>query len=123
MPKELKETQGGGLKEFSVAEVRCFENSEAEGTFFSTQERQWLVLRILESIRAKKSDLVNVRGANLLEGQPIVPKCLSSGDITQIFPLHEAAALEKLQRNWVRDIFAKQPLGWYLARVKTTQAF
>lgn len=111
LPKQLKQSKGGGLKEFTVQDVQCFDNSESEDDFFPTQERQWLVLRILESIRAKKSDVTNIKGLNLLEGQPVVPKCLSSGVITQIFPIHEATALERLQNIWVRDIVARQPLG------------
>ena len=40
-----------------------------------------------------------------------VPKCLTSGIISQVFPLHEPAALERLQNTWVRDFCARQPLG------------
>lgn len=105
------------MKEFIVQDVHFFDNSESEFDFFPTQERQWLVLRILESIRAKRTDLINIKCGdgdlmgNLLDGQPIIPKCLSSGIITRIFPIHEATQLERLQNIWVRDLFAKQPLG------------
>lgn len=40
-----------------------------------------------------------------------VPKCLSAGIISQIFPLHDPPELEHLQNTWVRDVKAKQPLG------------
>lgn len=33
-----------------------------------------------------------------------------TGIITQIFPLHETSALTRLQMNWVRKLFAAQPL-------------
>lgn len=46
-----------------------------------------------------------------------VPKCLSAGTVSQVFPLHDPAALEKLQNSWVRDICAKQPLGEYQINV------
>lgn len=39
-----------------------------------------------------------------------MPKCLTTGIISQVFPLHDAAELEKLQNNWVRDIWSSQPL-------------
>lgn len=71
MPKALKPSKGGGLKEFSVQDIKCFEGSDKEDSFFSTEERQWLVLRILESIRAKRSDIDSLPDINLLEGQPI----------------------------------------------------
>lgn len=128
LPKALKCSKGGGLKEFSLQDFQYFEGSNNEQTFFTTEERQWLVLRILESIRAKPSDANALPGANLLEGQPIgggfccffesdnsfvvlVPKCLTSGIISQVFPLHDPPELEKLQNNWVRDIWSSQPLG------------
>ncbi|XP_022912435.2 anoctamin-10 isoform X1 [Onthophagus taurus] len=110
LPKSLKDSKGGGLKEFSVQDVQLFEGCENEEFFFTTQERQWLVLRLLESIRSKCNDNISLSGVNLLEGQPIIPKCLSAGVISQIFPIHDATALERLQNSWVRDVFARQPL-------------
>lgn len=71
LPKALKCSKGGGLKEFSHQDFQHFENSDNEQTFFTTEEREWLVLRILESIRAKPSDVNALPGADLLEGQPI----------------------------------------------------
>ncbi|CAH1111241.1 unnamed protein product [Psylliodes chrysocephalus] len=110
LPKILKEDKGGGLKEFCVQELSSYENSHDEKIFFTTEERQWLLLHILESIRAKPADLEVIPGVSLIEGQAIIPKCLTEGIVSQVFPLHEPGALEKLQNSWVRDIFAKQPL-------------
>ncbi|XP_019880243.2 anoctamin-8 isoform X2 [Aethina tumida] len=110
LPKVLKQNKGGGLKEFLMHDCQSYEGFEDEEHFFTTCEKQWLVLRLLESIRAKPHDLDSLPGITLLEGQPIVPKCLISGVISQIFPLHEPSALERLQQTWVRDIFARQPL-------------
>ncbi|XP_063905065.1 anoctamin-8 isoform X2 [Zophobas morio] len=110
LPKILKENKGGGLKEFLMQDFQSYEGSGSEEHFFTTEERQWLVLRLLESIRAKSSDVESIPGLALLEGQPIVPKCLTSGIISQVFPLHEPAALERLQNTWVRDFCARQPL-------------
>ncbi|XP_076268543.1 anoctamin 8 white walker isoform X3 [Rhynchophorus ferrugineus] len=110
LPKALKQCKGGGLKELFVQEFQSYEGSEDQEHFFTTEERQWLVLRLLESIRTNKDDLNSITNVNLLEGQPIVPKCLTAGLISQVFPLHEPSTLERLQQIWVRDIFAKQPL-------------
>lgn len=71
LPKTLKETKGGGLKEFSVQDLQCFDGCDNEQLLFTTQERQWLVLRLLESIRAKPTDRSSLPGVDLLMGQPI----------------------------------------------------
>lgn len=115
LPKPLRAARGGGLKEFSLQDAQCFEDSENENTFFTTQERQWLLLKSLEGIRAKASDREALSDAPLgpqplLEGQLLVPHCISAGLISQMFPLHEAPTLERLQTCWVRDILARQPL-------------
>ncbi|GLG96980.1 Anoctamin [Gryllus bimaculatus] len=108
LPKTLKSDYGGGLKEFVQQEATYFEGVENESGFFSTQERQWLVLHLLQTLRAGSADQLG--GLRLIEGQAIVPKCLSAGIISQVFPLHDMPALENLQKNWVRAFFQKQPL-------------
>ncbi|KAK4884573.1 hypothetical protein RN001_000844 [Aquatica leii] len=110
LPKQVQLVRGGGLKEFTVRDLHCFENADNEQQFFTSQERQWLVLRLLESIRAKTSDLDKVTGVTLLEGQLIIPKCLLAGVISQVFPLHDPPTLERLQKIWVRDIHSEQPI-------------
>ncbi|CAG9766242.1 unnamed protein product [Ceutorhynchus assimilis] len=110
LSKALKQAKGGGLKEFFVQDYDSYDGSEDEEHFFTTEERQWLVLRLLESVRARKDDLKAIPNVTLLEGQPMVPKCLTAGVISQVFPIHEPVVLEKLQQCWVQDIFAKQPL-------------
>ncbi|XP_047117535.1 anoctamin-8 [Schistocerca piceifrons] len=108
LPKTLKSEFGGGLKEFVQQEAACFEGTDNESTFFTTQERQWLVLHLLQTLRAAPGDQLG--GLKLIEGQAIVPKCLSAGIISQVFPLHDLPSLQKLQKSWVRDFFRKQPL-------------
>lgn len=71
LPKTLKESRGGGLKEFLVQDFQLYEGADDEEHFFTTNERQWLVLRLLESIRAKASDVNAIPGLTLLQGQPI----------------------------------------------------
>lgn len=112
LPKTLRREYGGGLKEFVQQEASYFEGTEDEATFFSTQERQWLVLHLLQTLRAAAGDQLG--GLRLIEGQAIVPKCLSAGIISQVFPLHDIPALEKLQKSWVRAFVKPQPLGWVL---------
>ncbi|OXU19847.1 hypothetical protein TSAR_010383, partial [Trichomalopsis sarcophagae] len=110
LPKRLRQEYGGGLKEFVGSEATCFEGSDDESLFFTTQERQSLVLHLLHTLRAGPHDLNCIPGLKLVDGQAIIPKCLSSGIISQVFPLHELPALEKLQRTWVRAFLSPQPL-------------
>ncbi|KAG7189856.1 hypothetical protein KM043_017506 [Ampulex compressa] len=110
LPKALRQEFGGGLKEFVGSEASCFEGSDDEARFFTTQERQSLVLHLLHTLRAGPHDLHSLPGLKMVEGQAIIPKCISSGIISQVFPLHELPALEKLQRTWVRAFLSPQPL-------------
>ncbi|XP_043783977.1 anoctamin-8 isoform X7 [Apis laboriosa] len=110
LPKALRQEFGGGLKEFVGSESSCFEGSDDETRFFTTQERQSLVLHLLHTLRAGPQDLHSLSGLKMVEGQAIIPKCISAGIISQVFPLHELPALEKLQRTWVRAFLSPQPL-------------
>ncbi|XP_076545995.1 anoctamin 8 white walker isoform X3 [Osmia lignaria lignaria] len=110
LPKTLRQEFGGGLKEFVGTESSCFEGSDDEARFFTTQERQSLVLHLLHTLRAGPQDLHSLSGLKMVEGQAIIPKCISAGIISQVFPLHELPALEKLQRTWVRAFLSPQPL-------------
>ncbi|XP_011503511.1 PREDICTED: anoctamin-8-like [Ceratosolen solmsi marchali] len=110
LPKRLRQEYGGSLKEFLGAEATYFEGNGDETHFFTTQERQSLVLHLLHTLRAGPYDLNSLVGVKFVEGQAIIPKCLSSGFILQVFPLHELPALEKLQQSWVRAFFSPQPL-------------
>lgn len=69
LPKVLREEHGGGLKEFVQAEAECFERTDDEDNFFTTQERQWLVLHLLQTLRAAPGD--TLPGLKLIEGQAI----------------------------------------------------
>lgn len=108
LPKSLRKEFGGGLKEFVQQEISYFEGTENEREFFTTQERQWLVLHLLQTLRAVPGDQVG--DLKLIEGQAIVPKCVSAGVIAQVFPLHDLPALRNLQRKWVRAFLHRQPL-------------
>jgi len=84
LPKALRQEFGGGVKEFVGSEANCFEGSDDEIRFFTTQERQSLVLHLLHTLRAGPHDLHSLPGLKLVEGQAIVPKCISSGIISQV---------------------------------------
>lgn len=87
LPKTLKPEYGGGLKEFVQSEHECFENTDEPEHFFTTQERQWLVLHLLQTLRATTGD--TLPGLKLIEGQAIGmllhEKCVTTLHETFIF--------------------------------------
>lgn len=85
LPKRLRHEYGGGLKEFVGSEAACFDGSDDGTLFFTTQERQSLVLHLLHTLRAGPHDLNSLPGLKIVDGQAIIPKCLSAGIISQVW--------------------------------------
>nr|NP_995719.1 white walker, isoform B [Drosophila melanogaster]AAS64744.1 white walker, isoform B [Drosophila melanogaster] len=114
LPKRLRPDLGGALREFTTRESHCFQQLRGDvgsTALFTSQERQWLVLQVLQGLRAGCSDIEALHGrAAVAEGQSIVATWQESGLITQVFPLHEPSSLTQLQTHWVKQIFAPQPL-------------
>jgi len=69
LPKRLNSEYGGGLKEFVRSEENKFEGFENLNDFFSMQERQWLILKLLETLRTRSCE--EIRDAKFIEGQAI----------------------------------------------------
>lgn len=103
------------MREFTTRESHCFQQLRTEdgsSALFTSQERQWLVLQVLQGLRASQTDIEALQGrATVAEGQSIVAAWQETGLIVQVFPLHETRTLAVLQTNWVKQIFAPQPLG------------
>ncbi|XP_034099300.1 anoctamin-8 isoform X2 [Drosophila albomicans] len=114
LPKRLRPDLGGALREFTTRESHCFQQLRGDvgsTALFTSQERQWLVLQVLQGLRAGCSDIDALQGrAAVAEGQSIVAAWQESGLITQVFPLHESGSLAQLQTHWVKQICAPQPL-------------
>lgn len=76
LPKRLRSDLGGALREFTKRESHYFAQTKDDNgasTLFTSQERQWLVLQVLNGLRAGKSDLDALQGglAAVEEGQSI----------------------------------------------------
>lgn len=75
LPKRLRHDLGGALRDFTTRESHCFEqikDDEGKVSLFTSQERQWLVLQVLQGLRASASDKVTLQGrAQVEEGQSI----------------------------------------------------
>lgn len=71
----MRSDLGGALREFTTRESHCFlqmKNEDGCTTLFTSQERQWLVLQVLQGLRAGKSDIGALQGkASVEEGQSI----------------------------------------------------
>lgn len=116
LPKRLRADLGGALRDFTTRESHCFEqikDDEGKVTLFSSQERQWLVLQVLQGLRASQNDIKTLQGRaqGVEEGQSILAAWQESGLIVQVFPLHETNALKQLKNSWVKNFLAPQPLG------------
>lgn len=63
------------MREFTTRESHCFAQTKTEdgaSALFTSQERQWLVLQVLQGLRAGLSDLEALQGiASVEEGQSI----------------------------------------------------
>ncbi|XP_050715998.1 anoctamin-8-like isoform X3 [Eriocheir sinensis] len=106
--KRTKPEYGGGLRELSHAELGMFQGVEDGATFFSTLERQSIVLYLLHSLRAGQGE--DVQDTVFREGEPIIPKFQSVGLIHAILPLHDYKRLEHLRATWVQTFFRYQPI-------------
>ncbi|XP_064475288.1 anoctamin-8-like isoform X2 [Ornithodoros turicata] len=106
--KLLKEEFGGGYREFLYEEQACFQGVDDSGSFFSSQERQSIIVYLLNSLRATRGEALH--NTRFVEGQSIVQRCLSEGIVEQILPLHDKHNLDKLRKSWVQAFFQCQPL-------------
>jgi len=65
LPKNI--LGGGGLREFIISEMNTFEDIEDHSNFFSMQERQALILYVLNTRRVQNCDCI----PELVESQPL----------------------------------------------------
>lgn len=124
LPKQI--VGGGGLREFIISEMNTFENIEDNCNFFTMQERQALILYVLNTRRVQNCDWL----PELVESQPLsniilytliimifnnlcfnsVTECISNEIIEHLFPVHENKTLKCLRVVWVKSFFSSQPL-------------
>lgn len=129
LPKNLRQEYGGGLKEFVVSDANGFEGIDDETQFFTSQERQSLVLHLLHTLKAGPNDLQNIPALNLIDGQGIISKCISAGIISQV--RHYKKVLKKVQNrcNFFICYRVKMKRCWeiledlFLRRSKISQDF
>ena len=59
IPKQLKDEYGGGNKEFNFMEMNSFKDIERFEDFLSTQERQSILMFLINRIRAQEGNMLS----------------------------------------------------------------
>ncbi|XP_067931907.1 anoctamin-8-like [Watersipora subatra] len=109
LKKKLKDKHGGQLRDFFVEDSKMYEDVDRPSLFFTSQERQQVILHLINNIRLNHTD--TIEGHVMLEGQAIVPRMVTLSLIRQIYPLHCQADLEELRKTWVFRFTSYQPLN------------
>ncbi|XP_063720745.1 anoctamin-8-like [Symsagittifera roscoffensis] len=110
MKKLLKGDYGGGLNEVLLDQIDFFLNVEDEDLFFLSQERQFLILDILNGIKASEEEETPFDNIHFLEDQPIIAVLEAMGVVSQLFPLHEKEGMQDLVEKWIHVSHWKQPI-------------
>ncbi len=108
VPKAVKDELGGGSKEFTMRDSADFKHVEDPKTFLCSEERQAIIIYLVNGIKAEKGD--SVADLQFREGEAIFPRSVSEGVVAQIFPVHEPQAVERLRKSWVTQFFKTQPI-------------
>ncbi|UJR15035.1 hypothetical protein I4U23_002008 [Adineta vaga] len=110
LEKPIKQEFGGGYQIFLFDELELYQGVENEDQFFSTQERQSIVLHLLYSMRMNENQILN--GTKFKIDQSLIQRGLEKNFIRQIIPLHNKEQLNRLRDTWVwpKNVFKPQPI-------------
>lgn len=90
-------------------EFKDFAN-DGEG-FFSKSECELIIFQGLEHIKPHEDGTVpGYPDVKLYRNRATIPRCVSSGIVSQIFPLHDPDKLKALEHKWYLSFSRKQPL-------------
>lgn len=79
--------------------------------FLTLSECERIIFMALQHIKPHEDGTVpGYSDVKLHKGRAIIPKCLTSGIVTQIFPLHDREKLKALEHKWYLSFNRKQPL-------------
>ncbi|XP_041375586.1 anoctamin-10-like isoform X2 [Gigantopelta aegis] len=115
MMQMRKPHTAGDLREFTISDLENFKGSGEMSTFFTTAEKQKIILKELNSIRASEFDLhiPGYENYKLYPGKRIVKEYLRREVAVRLFPLHEEEFIDKLGKEWYmpRQCCSVQPIG------------
>ncbi|KAK7114042.1 anoctamin-10-like isoform X2 [Littorina saxatilis] len=104
----------GFFHEFTIQDIQEFVGSDDLESFFTQAEKQKLMMKEIENIRAAELD-VHIPGyedVRLYPGKSIIKKYLSREIVVQMFPLHDEEAIKRLGNEWYqpKNFFKLQPI-------------
>lgn len=108
-----KECTDGAIRVFTYDNRKLFRDYEEDNDDFLTMaERQYIIKRELEHLRAKDETMIpGYPQAKLYPGKSILRRALTSKILVQMYPLHDTEKLKKLSQIWYRHMKpAFQPL-------------
>ncbi|XP_005096666.1 anoctamin-10 isoform X2 [Aplysia californica] len=112
--KIQKTYRDGSLRDISLTDLDNFNNSEDLDRFLTTAEKQRVILKGMESLRASEEEtfIPGYPKNSLYPGKSIIKKYLSRNIVSNLFPLHEEEKLKRLGDEWytMKNYFKTQPI-------------
>ncbi|XP_067837810.1 anoctamin-10 isoform X2 [Heptranchias perlo] len=108
----VKEYQDGSMRAFTYQNKEDYKYFSDDNDFLTMAERQFIIKRELENLRAVNETTVPGHPqVKLYPGKSIIRRLQTSGILIQLYPLHDGAELKKLSFIWYGRLkLAFQPL-------------
>ncbi|XP_044535725.1 anoctamin-10 [Gracilinanus agilis] len=109
----VKECNDHTMRVFTYETRQNFRGfSDDNDDFLTMAECQFIIKHELENLRARDEKMIpGYPQAKLYPGKSILRRLLTSGLVTQVFPLHDRESLKKLENTWYNRFKMKyQPL-------------
>uniref|UniRef100_A0A914P9V5 Anoctamin n=1 Tax=Panagrolaimus davidi TaxID=227884 RepID=A0A914P9V5_9BILA len=118
LKKPIKPSYGGGMRDFTIDEAKCFQGLEIRSNFLSGMERSMIVRQMLQMIKAPSPGGFLFRPIStesphqilVPDGGTLLVSLMSQKVIENMLPLHQPEILADLQKRWVFALFDEQPL-------------
>uniref|UniRef100_A0A6I8PJB3 Anoctamin n=1 Tax=Ornithorhynchus anatinus TaxID=9258 RepID=A0A6I8PJB3_ORNAN len=109
----VKECNDNSMRAFTYGNRQNFKDFDDNNDDFLTMaECQFIIKHELENLRARDEQMIpGYPQAKLYPGKSIMRRLLTSGIMTQTFPLHDHEELKKLENSWYYRLkFKYQPI-------------
>ncbi|XP_013202095.1 anoctamin-10 isoform X1 [Microtus ochrogaster] len=109
----VKECTDAAMRAFTYGTRHSFKGfHDNNDDFLTMAECQFIIKHELENLRARDEKMIpGYPQAKLYPGKSLMRRLLTSGIVTQVFPLHDNEALKKLEDSWYTRFALKyQPI-------------
>ncbi|KAM7336789.1 hypothetical protein ACRRTK_002908 [Alexandromys fortis] len=109
----VKECTDSAMRAFTYGTRHSFKGfHDNNDDFLTMAECQFIIKHELENLRARDEKMIpGYPQAKLYPGKSLMRRLLTSGIVTQVFPLHDNEALKKLEDSWYTRFALKyQPI-------------